>query len=436
MAIARNWRPRGVETPVLAPLGPEGAGSKGAGPRRGGEGVRLSGCRRALATALRPAGTGPDTPARPGERQAEGCGRQALLAAAPAVHWIHALHLPHKALQHPHLTAAILLGLCLGVLTRVVLLRADAAPFPSKPHGRINFLFLGFVASALGVLAPAALLTANYTAGVFLAIGLSQFHTVRQIDRDMLLALDHAELVPRGRAYVEGLSMMTETRNYLVMLIAMLTSAGSLLFGPLVGAASGLVTAVLVTAAARSGAKVGNIARVEPAPVTHEGEHVRVAGVPVLTSPGQAALAALPEAIGVRVRPRDLAARIQLAQPGQRQAILHNVAAGLGIRAGGRGAEGGEAQPAGDQGGHIHPGGVAGLGVQEDKLKDAPSAEAPRASPLLPRCALDPRGGDLVLLVFPAVRAPALLLRTVRQTPRLETMEHRPLRGVSAESGD
>lgn len=396
----------------------------------------MSGCRRTPATAPRPALAGPDTRTRPGERQARGPGRQALLAAAPSVQWIHALHLPHKAMQHPHVTTAILLGLCLGVLTRAVLLRADAAPFPSKPHGRINFLFLGFVASALGVLAPAAMLTANYTAGVFLAIGLSQFHTVRQIDRDMLLALDQAELVPRGRAYVEGLSMMTETRNYLVMLIAMLTSAGSLLFGPLVGAASGVVTAVLVTAAARSGTNVGNIARVEAAPVTHEGGHVRVAGVPVLTSPGQAALAALPEAVGVRVRPRDLSARIQLAQPGQRQAILHNVAAGLGIRSGGGQVEGGEAQPAGDQGGHIQPGGVAGLGIQEDTLNQNSPPAASRASPLLPRCALDPAGGDLVLLAFPAVRAPGLLLRTVRHTPRLETMEHRTLRGRSADSGD
>ena len=431
MTIARSLGARGVGTPVRAP-----AGAAGAGPGRGGEGVRLFGCRRTLATTPRPALAGPDSRTRRGGRPALGPGRQALLAAAPAVHWIHALHLPHKALQHPHLTTAILLGLCLGVLTRVVLLRADAAPFPSKPHGRINFLFLGFVASALGVLAPAALLTANFTAGVFLAIGLSQFHTVRQIDRDMLLALDQAELVPRGRAYVEGLSMMTETRNYLVMLIAMLTSAGSLLFGPLVGVGVGLVTAVLVTAAARSGASVGDIARVEPAPITHEGGHVRVAGVPVLASPGQAELSALPDAVGLRVRPRDLAARIQLAQPGQRQAILHNVAAGLGIRAGGTHLEGGEAQPAGDQSGHMHPGGVAGLGIQEDTLKQTAPPAASRASPLLPRCALDPAGGDLVLLAFPAVRTPALLLRTVRHTPRLETMEHRPLRGRSAESGD
>jgi len=326
-----------------------------------------------------------------------------MFAAAPAAGLLHALRLPAAARHHPHLTAAIILGLCLGVLTRAVLLRLDSTPFPSRPHGRINFMFLGFVAASLGALAPAALLTANYTAGVFLAIGLSQFHQARQIDRDMLLALDHSQIVPRGRAYIEGLSMMTETRNYVVMLTAMLGTGAGLLFGLLPGAAVGVAAGVAATLFAVSGSTVGSMARVEAAEVVREGDLVRVAGVAVLRSPSGAVIESLALAVGVRVEPRDLAARVVLAEPGQRQAILHNVAANLGIRQGrDDGVEGADGR---DEGG--------------------------TPPPLVPRCALDPRRGSLALLAFPAVHSPHLVLKAVRRTPRLETLAHHPLAGRS-----
>lgn len=321
-----------------------------------------------------------------------------LLAAGP-LRLAHALRLPAAA-RHPDLSLAIVLGVCLGVLTRAVLLRLDSTPFPSRPHGRINFLFLGLVAAALGALAPAALLTANYTAGVFLAIGLSQFHQAREVDRDMLLALDHAETVPRGRAYVEGLAMMTETRNYVVMLTAMLTSAAALLFGLLPGAGVGLVSGLLITLFAVSGATVGTIAQVEAARVEHRDGALWVGGVAVLRQPSPAVLAALPAAVGARVVPRDLAARVVLAEPGQRQAILHDLAANLGVR-------------------------------QTPEVEGQPGQE----KPLLPRCALEPGGGSLAVLAFPAARSAGLALRSIRRTPRLETLAHRPLAGRNAAEG-
>ncbi len=345
-----------------------------------------------MGRAARPAPARADEP-RPG--------RGMLFAAAPGAGLVHALRLPAAARHHVHLTVAIVLGLCVGVLTRAVLLRLDSSPFPSRPHGRINFLFLGFVAASLGALAPAALLTANYTAGVFLAIGLSQFHQARQIDRDMLLALDHAEIVPRGRAYVEGLAMMTETRNYVVMLTAMLTTAGTLLFGVLPGLAVGVASGLVITHLAVSGATVGNMAAVEPAEVVHTGQDIRVGGVTVLSSPPVALVAALPFAVGVRVVPHDLAARVVLAEPGQRQAILHNLAANLGVR--------------------------------EARDEDEAHGESAGPSPLVPRCVLEPRRGSLAVLTFPALSSRELAVQAVRRTPRLETLAHRPLRGRTPE---
>ena len=310
---------------------------------------------------------------------------------------LHAPQLP--ASPHPALAGAIVIGLAFGVLTRALLLRLDEAPFPSHPHGRINYLFLGLVASVLGALAPAALLTADYTAGVFLAIGTGQFHSVRQIEREMLAALDDTALVPRGRPYIEGLSMMLETRNYLVMLTAMSATTGALVFGALGGGALGLAVGLGVTAAARAGASVGGVAAVEPAEVGRDAAGgVRVGGVRVMPRGAARAPEALPRALGLRLRPRDASARLTLAEPAQRQAILHNLAANLGLA---RAALPGGADPSGADG------------------------DPERRQALLPAAALDPDSGDLVVLFFPDVASMPAAVRVARSTPLLETVRHR-----------
>jgi hypothetical protein len=307
--------------------------------------------------------------------------------ALSAAIWLHAPHLPHS--KHGELAAAIVLGVAVGVATRGALLLADEGRFPSRPHGRINYLFLGLVAAVLGAMAPAAVLTADYTAGVFLAIGLSQFHQVRQIERGMLRALDAVALVPRGKAYIEGLATMLETRNYLVMLTAMLTAAGGSVAGLGGGLLAGAAAGVLVFAAAQAGATLRRIADARLVPASVEGGAVRVGGTPVAEE-SAALRAALPEAVGLRLRPRDAAARLTLAEPGQRQAVLHNLSANLGLRR----------RPAGG-GGEAHDGA------------------------LLPRAALDAQSGDLCVLFFPEVDARPLALGIALDTPLLETIRHR-----------
>ncbi len=302
---------------------------------------------------------------------------------------MHALRLPHA--PHLAMTVPILLGLGFGVLTRATLLAADAGPFPSRPHGEINFIFLGFVASVLGALAPAALLTQNYTAGVFLALGVSQLHTVRQVERAMLLALDHSAIVPRGHPYVEGSAMMLETRNYLVMSVAMATTSVALLVGPLPGAAVGVLAAAFVPALATIGVQVGSRAEVRLVALDDSGHALRVDGVPVVPTPSAEETSAFGQALGVRVAPRSLGTRLTLAEPGQLQAILHNITAHLGARA------------------------VAAAG------DDAPG----RVRYLIPRAAVDPHTGALLIVCFPQWRDPERLLRSVRQTPLLETISHR-----------
>ena len=291
------------------------------------------------------------------------------------------------------------------MLARAILLLIDRGPFPTYPHGRINYLFLGFVAAVLGALSPAALLTADYTAGVFLGIGIGQFHTVRQMDRSMLLSLEDAELVPRGKAYVEGLALMVETRNYLAMLAAVVGSALTLIFGAFVGAVAGVAVACLTTWFARLGRTVGAVCDVGEAPVAHDGSAISVGGTPVWWEPPAEALAALPRAIGLVVRPRHLAARLTLAQPGQRQAVLHDLASHLGVA---------WADPA-------HPGARGEGGARG-------GSDRPRY--LMPQHAVDEeRGGRVAVLLFPAARQSRAAVQVVRSTPLLETLTHRWLSG-------
>ncbi len=315
---------------------------------------------------------------------------------------LHAFFLPHPS-NHAPLVGPTLTGLSFGLLATALLLRVDQGPFPSRPHGRINYMFLGFVASVLGTMSPTALITGNYTAGVFLAIGLSQFHMVRNIERQMLTALEQAQVVPRGRAYVEGLAMMLETRDYLAMAVALTASAVSLLFGILGGAAAGFASALLVAAAARSGSGVGSLGEISVAEVRFAEGELRVGGLTVLRDAGSEVRGHLPHALGIQVRPRDLAARLTLAEPGQRQAIVHNLTAHLGVHAGGGLSS-------------------AGTGVDE--------ALAGHHHPLLPHDAVDIDTGLLAILLFPQVLDPELALRVVRHTPRLENLAHRGLRGL------
>ncbi|WP_217609184.1 YIEGIA domain-containing protein, partial [Bacillus sp. GbtcB10] len=70
----------------------------------------------------------------------------------------------------------------------------------------------------------------NYTAVTFLSLAAQQFRDVRNMERQSLSKIDELELVPRGAAYIEGIAMVFEGRNYLVILASFLASLFSILF--------------------------------------------------------------------------------------------------------------------------------------------------------------------------------------------------------------
>jgi len=141
-----------------------------------------------------------------------------------------------------------LAGVIAAVLVRVVVMILDRRrQFPTHPHGEIVHLFLGFVAAVLGALAVPALAAANYTAGVFLGLGASQFHTVRGLESGALKNYDKGDAVPRGPVYIEGLALAFEARNFLIFGVALVTSTVGMLVTWPVGFAVGVVSGLLGT---------------------------------------------------------------------------------------------------------------------------------------------------------------------------------------------
>ncbi len=214
----------------------------------------------------------------------------------------------------------------------------DYRQYPSYPQGYLTHFFLGFIASAIGAVALPALFSRHYEAVTFLALAATQFRDIRAMERDSLLALEEVELVPRGPAYIEGIAKVFEARNYVAMFLALWVAAvllafpGRLRWGFPLGLASG---AILLLGLERlmAGRRVGDYATVRKAPLHFEGAFLYAGNVSLFNvGRPEAREAILEHGLGAVIEPLDINARATLASPGQRQAVLHDLSAILGIR--------------------------------------------------------------------------------------------------------
>lgn len=262
-------------------------------------------------------------------------------------------------MHHLPFVPAIAGGILTGVLAHLYFAWAEPHQFPTAPHGRIIYVFLGFLAAILGSLAVPALLTADYTAGVFLALGGAQFHTVRAEERKLLQSLDQDAVVPRGNAYIEGLALAMEARNYLVLLIAILVTLLGLRFPAPVAVGAGSLAAIVVGRLSR-GRSLGQMTEVSLKPTTDG-------------------------SVEVSYLPSNFRARAILKTPGQQQAILHDLAVGLGLRL------------------------------------------DPEGHPLLPTAEVEPHGETLRVVIHPESTDPERILRAAVRVPVLEAIAS-PLR--------
>lgn len=223
-------------------------------------------------------------------------------------------------------------SLLVGFFARAFMLRIDYRQFPSFPHSYAIHLTLGMIASALGALFLPALLEREYIAVTFLTIGAQQFREVRNLERESLARIEETEIIPRGKAYIEGIAKLFEARNYLALLTSLATSfifyyLGWIwaLFG---GAFIGFVLHFLM-----KGPHIADIASVKIVPLNFKGKNIGIGNVIMMNVGEEEAFNKwYNEGIGIKIIPKDENARATLVNLGQRQAILHDLSVLMGVK--------------------------------------------------------------------------------------------------------
>lgn len=212
-----------------------------------------------------------------------------------------------------------------GFLARLYMLRTDYRNYPSYPHGYIIHLSLGAIAASLAAIALPALLEEEYTAVTFLVLCAQQFRDIRNMERETLMKLEENTLVPRGLDYIEGIAKVFESRNYLVMLVALVTSGATIGGGWTWGVLAGLVM-ILFSRFLMRGSYIRNIAKVEQGQLHFEKSLLYVDDIVIMNVGDPAAREKiLEEGIGLMLHPYDDDGRSVLNNLGQRQAMLHDI---------------------------------------------------------------------------------------------------------------
>ena len=230
-------------------------------------------------------------------------------------------------------TAAIIWGIFMGFFDRLYLLCSDYRSYPSYPHGYVIHLSLGAIAAALAAVAIPALLVKEYTAITFLVLCAQQFRDIRNMERETLLKLEASQLVPRGADYIEGIAKVFEARNYLVMMVALVTTGGIIFLEVRAGVFLGIL-AIIASHILMSGQKIGEIAEVREGRVSFDGPLLMVDDIVIMNvGEKKARTKILSEGVGLILTGKDDNGRAALNNLGQRQAILHDIAAIIGSKA-------------------------------------------------------------------------------------------------------
>jgi hypothetical protein len=236
----------------------------------------------------------------------------------------------HYLEQNRHLTG-VLLGIVFGIIARLLMLKTDYRQYPTYPHGSIIHISLGVIAAALGAVAVPALFNKDYTAITFLTLAAQQFRDVRKMERETLTKIDSMELVSRGSTYIEGIAMVFEGRNYLVIMSALVTSLFAILLNVWFGIGAGVLS-LLVVMKLKSGHAIDHIAGVRAAEVRMDGPDLFVDDIYIMNvglKDNQAIIAE--RGMGFVLTPRNPNAKVTLTNLGQRQAILYDLSTILGV---------------------------------------------------------------------------------------------------------
>lgn len=225
----------------------------------------------------------------------------------------------------------VLMGIVFGIVSRLLMLRTDYRQYPTYPHGRIIHISLGVIAAALGAVAVPALYNKDYTAITFLSLAAQQFRDVRSMERTTLTKIDSMELVPRGSTYIEGIAMVFEGRNYLVIMTALVTSLFAIVWNIYFGIVGGILSLLFVQYL-KSGKAMSHIVRTESAEVRVDGPDLFVGDIYIMNVGLQANQEIIKErGMGFILTPFNPNGKVTISNLGQRQAILYDLSTILGV---------------------------------------------------------------------------------------------------------
>ena len=234
----------------------------------------------------------------------------------------------------------ILTAIAMGTLARIMVLKEDYRQYPSYPNGYMIHILIGFIAATLGSVFVPALMTNNWTAVTFLSLAIQQFREVRRTEKESLKDLENTEFTPRGDAYIDGIAKTFESRNYIALVVSILTGTGMQIYKPplwwmdvLLGVIIGVVVYAVLKRFSK-GKKVGDIATVTPAKVEIKDDGLYVDGIFVsnLVGTDNAQKFLLEEAYAVTIEPQQDHYRVTLDNFGQRKAILFEATRTVGVK--------------------------------------------------------------------------------------------------------
>lgn len=232
-------------------------------------------------------------------------------------------------------------AIIVGFLSRASMLRVDYRQYPSYPQGIFSHLTLGMIAASLGSVAVPAIVANEFAAFTFLSLAAQQFRDVRNMERQSLDNIEPTELVQRGTAYIEDIAKAFEARNYVTMLVSLITSIGIYIltkleinknYSIIAGAIIGTIVFYLFNKAI-SRQIIEEIAEVKPAKISFNGAFLLINNIVIMNVGLEASRNIyLKNGIAVEITPNDENGITTLANLGQRQAILHNASVLLGLR--------------------------------------------------------------------------------------------------------
>lgn len=234
----------------------------------------------------------------------------------------------------------IVTAIITGSLARILTIIQDYRQYPSYPNGYLINLVTGVVAAGLGAVAFPALLSKNYSAITFLAMGIQHFRDVRKLEKESLKAIDNSEYVRRGDAYIDGIAKTYEARNYFALLVSLITEItmhiinSKIMWVNIIGGVIAGTVLFLILRRFSKGHSIGDIAEVKLGKVEVRGSELFVDDIFVTNLLGSdiSRKTVQSEAIAAVIYPKKEHYRITLDNYGQRQAILFEVCRRLGVK--------------------------------------------------------------------------------------------------------